>query len=151
MTRGLTLVELLIVLAILSILAVLAFGSLQTFSDTQALLTGSNAAVSLIERAQNEALAGAGGVPHGVHIASTTLTLFSGTVYDPGGSTNEAVALTGGVVIAHASLAGGGLDIVFDQLTGATEELGSLVLEAGGNSTRQKTIQVSPTGVVSVQ
>ena len=147
---GLTLIEILVVLAIMGLLAVLAVNSFGNFSTVQALQAGSGNAASLIARAQSESVAGTGGAPHGVHIASTTLTLFTGSSFATG-TVSQILVLTGTVAVVQTNLAGGGADVVFDQITGATEEPGNIVLQVGGNTAYSKTITISATGVVSVQ
>ena len=149
--RGLTLIEVLIVLVIMSLLAVMLAGAYGNFRSVQNLQAGSAAAASLFSRARSEAVAGVDGMPHGVHVGTNTLTLFEGISYAAGSSSNEVVALVGNLAVSATSLAGGGSDVIFAQLTGETAEPGTITLQAGTDSSRHKIITVSAAGIVSVQ
>lgn len=148
--RGLSLIEILIVIAIMLILATMLGTMLSRFNSVQELHVGSGAAASVFERARARSMSGINGTPHGVHIASTTLTLFVGNTYDVASTTNETAPLMGKLEIVQISV-GGGSDVVFNQLTGATSQPGSIVLQIEGDSSRQRTITISATGAVGVQ
>lgn len=149
--RGFTLIELLVVIAILGVLAVLVGGILGSFRATQMLEGGADATASALDRARSEAVAGASGKPHGVHVSGSTLVLFAGPSYSANDSSNETIKLLGNVSASSVTLAGGGSDVIFDQLTGATKQPGTIVLSVAGNVTRQKIITVTGAGIVSVQ
>jgi prepilin-type N-terminal cleavage/methylation domain-containing protein len=147
MARGYTLIELLLVCAILLILALIFAGGFTSFRQAQALQLDSRNAASFIEKARAQTLAGQGGVPYGVHVGTSTLTLFAGSSYDPNGAGNETLAFDSGVAVVQTSLAGNGSDIVFEQLSGDTQEYGSITLSVGSS---QRTVTVSSAGIVNV-
>lgn len=148
--RGLSLIEILIVIAIMLILATMLGTMLSSFNSVQQLRVGVNTAASVFERARNLSLVGEGGVAHGVHIGSTTLTLFEGSTYDANSASNETVGLMGSLEVAAVTLAGG-LDVIFAPLAGTTTNTGTLVFQVGSDSSRQRTVTISGSGVVSVQ
>ncbi|MGH7141547.1 MAG: pilus assembly FimT family protein [Minisyncoccia bacterium] len=153
LSRGVTLVELLVVIALMALLATIASAVLGGFTTAQTLAADAAAASSLLEQAHTDALTGASGEPHGVHFDSSagTLTSFAGSSYTPDDPQNVVYSLYGGIVIHSITLAGGGSDVVFDQLTGDTSENGSVVLAVSSDASRQKTIQISSVGVMNVQ
>lgn len=151
-SRGFSLVELLVVVAIMGILAVLLSGVFTNFRNAQTLRIGASSAASVFERARALSVAGANGTMHGVHIASTTLTLFEGPVYVSGDPSNKITRMLNDLtVVGGTQLAGGSLDVIFDQLTGTTAQSGRIVLQAGGGAARQRTLILSRQGIVSVQ
>ncbi len=149
--RGFTLVELLITLSIMGVIAGIVVGSFAGARSSQILQGATDETLATLAAARARALASRGGNRYGVHIASDAMTLFIGPVYQAATSTNEKYALDSSLEIASVSLAGGGSDIVFEKLTGKTNQYGSFVLRLKAEPVRAHTISVSATGVASVQ
>ena len=147
---GLTLIEILIVIAIMGFLATLLAGILSNFKSVQSLQVGSTAISSTLIRARSESVAGVDGVPHGVHFASTTLTIFEGGSYNNSSANNVSIQLLGNLTVISMSIGTTSNNIIFDQLTGTTGEPGTVVVQVGSDDTQQKTITVSAMGIVSV-
>ena len=101
---GLSIIETLVVMAILLLLAGMLAGMLGRFNAVQQLRVGTNSAVSLFERARNLSLSNDGGIPHGVHVGSTTLTLFEGSAYNESDVNNQIQSLMGSLVVAEVTL-----------------------------------------------
>jgi hypothetical protein len=150
MKKGITVVEILIVIAIIFLLTTIVFVALKTFKDKQILNSETEKIVSTIQDARNRTLASVDDTSYGVHIASTSVTLFRGIMFSLGSSTNEVLELNSSVEVGGVSLEGGGTEIVFERLTGSTLDYGSVSLDlVSGSST--KNILIDPGGFIYAQ
>ena len=147
-TQGITLIELLIGIAILGIIGAVAITSLSSLRGAQALKNSTASTVSVFHEARARTLASESASSYGVHIGTTELVLFQGAAYVAGNTGNKRVSLDDGVTISSISLAGGGTDVVFNRLTGGTNQNGTFVI-VGTTPTAQKTITISKTGLIS--
>ncbi len=148
---GFTLIEILVVAAIALLLSAIVLAGFNDFEAAQSLDLGSRNIASFIDKARTQTLSGLGGTPYGIHLSSGSAVLFAGASYQAGAPGNETLQFPGGLQASSISLAGGGSDIIFDQLTGDTGEWGSFVLSTGVSGSPQKTIVVSSSGHVEVQ
>ena len=149
--QGFSLLETLLVIAIVLILITIVVSGLSAFRDRQALQFGATDIASFIGKARSQTLSGVGGVPYGIHTSAQSLTLFSGITYTAGAAGNEVFTLPSSVQLVSITLAGGGSDILFQQVTGKTSQPGTLVLQLGSNAALQKTITIAGTGIIGVQ
>ena len=136
--RGFTLIELVVVLGVLALLAscalVISMDSYtsNTFSDQELLL------VTALQKARSEAMNGtcigvcSAGLPHGVHVSATSITIFQGSTYAAGDDTNEVIAFT-----SRTLQVAGVTEVVFAELSGNVSPTASITLSdsAGHTST----------------
>ncbi len=148
MQKGFTAIETLIVVAILALISSGIFLSFRTATTRDTLEKSSQNALSVFSKARFDAINGKDGVPYGVRIASSTLTIFSGTSYSAGSAGNSVTDL-GAVTIDQVSLSGGGYDVPFSLLTGTTSKTGTFRMTSAASTT--KTFTIYKTGVVEVQ
>jgi prepilin-type N-terminal cleavage/methylation domain-containing protein len=146
--KGFTFIELLISLAVTALLLAIIIPSFSKFRNEQALKAGTEDILSTINDARTRTLASYNSSVYGVHFTSSSVTLFTGSSYSSGSSTNEVKDLSLAVAIS-TSLAGGTSDVVFDRLTGATSNYGTLTIQAVNDTSRTRTITISKTGVIS--
>jgi prepilin-type N-terminal cleavage/methylation domain-containing protein len=146
--KGFTLIELLVVVAILAVLGALIAVSMARYTRTQALAGVLGAVVSQLEDARSRTLSSQGGSQYGVHLETGGATLFRGDTYDQNDPLNETTPLDSRVTLA-VSLSGGGEDVVFERLTGETEDHGTAVLTIAAPAALSKTITIQETGVIS--
>ena len=150
-SRGFTLVEIIISLAVLSIVSGIILSSLSANTNREALNKNADAVASVFAEARSLTTSSKNASRYGVHLGNTGLTLFTGTTYDSGASSNRALSLNSRVSITNISLAGGGSDVVFDKFTGNTSQNGTFRITVVGDSNQYKTITVYKTGLVEVQ
>lgn len=143
--------ELLISTAILLLLAALTYQAFQSTNSHKALDTGALKVLTELRNARSLTLSSKHAQPWGVHIASSSVTLFQGGVYDAATTTNVVTALNSFVTISSTILAGGGSDVIFERLTGETAHFGTITLSLIASSTMKRTITVYETGVVEMQ
>ncbi len=122
--KGFSLIEIIIAVAILAMIVVAASVSFRNSRNVNTLTTAGNNVLSVIRVAQSKTLAGENDSEWGIHIETDKITLFRGSVF-AGSPYTEATLLPTNIEIANISLAGGGTDIIFTRITGATAETGS--------------------------
>ena len=142
-------VEVLIVIAILAIIATAIIGPFASFRNAQAIKNTNESIIALLNQARVKTLSSENLLQYGVHLQADKAILFSGTSYDVDASISEVVVSDSKISINDISLAGGGYDVVFERLTGATDNYGTLVVTLTNTSEGQKTITIAKTGVVS--
>ncbi|MGH7926329.1 MAG: pilus assembly FimT family protein [Candidatus Binatia bacterium] len=146
-SRGFTLIEILIGMAVLVILLgiiTLRFGPLRGQADTNA---ASGHVLSALQLARNRTLASLGDTQHGVHFEPNQFVLFSGATYDPAASDNEVNEVPNGVEIYDISL-GGGVDVIFDRVSGTTNNAGDISVRLIEDPSATRTISILPSGLV---
>ena len=151
--RGFTLLEILIVLAILGILVAVVFPPLINFRRSSVLNVETQEMVTLINKARLSAISSKGDVQYGVHFATTSVTIFSGTTYVPGATGNEEHIFDPTVSIGTAGsivVNGGGADVVFQRITGATDQNATTTLSVVANTTASSTIVIRSSGVATL-
>ena len=149
--KGATLVEMLIVLAIAAILFVMVYEVFINYNRGQALEKSAAAVTAVLHEARSKTLAGRGAAQYGAHFAGDSVTFFTGSVYNPSDSTNKVEHLNSLTEISSINLNGGGSNAIFEKLTGATSQHGTIIVRNKNNPAQTMTITIYQTGLVSVQ
>lgn len=140
---GFTLLEVLIVIAIISIITAVSIVSWQSFSDAINLGDTAKMIETKIKLAKNYSLSAVNDVNYGVHLETTSVTIFpADSAYVFGDSDNQVFALTDGVEIYD----GAGSDIIFSRLTGVTADAGAIGIRIINRSSKTKIIMVNSQG-----
>ncbi len=147
---GLTTIELIVSLAILTVLTIVVLTSLISFKKNQSLSKDSGTVVEVLRQARNQTLSSKNSSNYGVHMATTTVTLFAGSSYSSGASTNQDFLLSSTDTILTISLAGGESNVVFNRLTGETAQNGTVVISSPDVS-ETKTVTIYKTGLIEFQ
>jgi|GEM_PF-1236738 len=150
-SRGFTLVEIIVSLAVLSIVSGIILSSLSANTNREALNKNVDAVASVFVEARSLTISSKNASRYGVHLGNTGPTVFTGTAYNSENSSNRPLSLNSRVSITNIFLAGGGGDVVFDKFTGNTSHNGTFRITVVGNSSQYKTITVHKTGLVEVQ
>ncbi len=144
--KGFTLLELIVVIAILVILSGVIIGAFVIFNTTEGVNKDTELVLETLRLARNQTLASKNEMQYGVHFSATNITLFSGATYNPSTSGNEIFALHAGDSLS-VNLNSGGDDVVFDRLTGATSESGTITITSS-NSATSKNVTIYSTGLI---
>ena len=148
-SKGFTLVEIIIAIAIIVTLASIVALNLGTFRETQGISNATDEIIALVNQARARTLAADGGTNYGVHFGVQDAVLFAGSSYTPGTTGNITVTLDPSVELDAVSLAGGGQDVIFDMLTGETEEYGTVAIRRLPDTVGEKTLTIEKTGAIS--
>lgn len=149
-SRGLTLLELLIVIGILALLVATIVPSFLSFRRNSILNTETQEVITIINKARLSAMSSKGDMKYGVHLESGKIVLFPGTTYTGGASGNEEHILDVALTFSTITVNGGGANVVFEKITGATSQNATTTLLVTG-STASTTIVIHPTGIASMQ
>lgn len=146
MQKGFTVIEILVVLALGALLTGFVVSSFSKVNEHEVLNTNSDLIVSILNEARSMTLSSVGDTGYGVHFDTDQVVLFRGTSYSSVSATNVPTALNSRVAMRNISF-GGGSNVVFNRLTGATAQAGTLQIYLKNASTTYKTISVSATGI----
>ena len=150
-SKGFTLIEILVALAIFIILAIFLVLPFMNLNRRQAL-TGSTLIVkSALSEARSKTVASEGDKQYGIHFPASghEIVVFQGNNYSDGDSQNVSIDLHSVITIDSVNLSGGGNDVVFDRISGATSDSGEIVLMEDNNGAfNYATVTVFGTGVV---
>ncbi|HJN62670.1 MAG TPA: prepilin-type N-terminal cleavage/methylation domain-containing protein [Candidatus Paceibacterota bacterium] len=147
-SRGFTLIEIIIAFVILAVLATVIFGVFRTFDESQALSRDVSNVVSIVERARQLTLFSKDSSKYGVHFASDEVVLFKGGSYYSSNPDNIVTKLHSKIFIQDINLNGGVSDLVFERLSGETEQNGTITLQSKTDSSKTKTLTIEKTGLV---
>jgi prepilin-type N-terminal cleavage/methylation domain-containing protein len=150
MNCGFTFLELIISIAIIGVLVVVIISSLGAYRSAQSLTQSSEFVLGVLAEARSQTLGSVGDEQYGVYLESNQVTLFTGSSYSSSDPNNEEFSLESGVEIADITI-GGGSSIVFERLTGETNQDGTFVVRLVGNTSKFRTISISPLGSISVE
>lgn len=147
-SRGFSIIELLIVVAILGSLATGATFAFSQYRITTGFASVANDITFHLEGARADALAGAGGEAHGVKFSNDSYTRFSGNTYTAGDSENVVYEVHEGFTLA-TNLSGSEV-VVFNRLTGAVDEAPAVITITHQNSGETRMVTVGAQGDVSI-
>lgn len=148
--KGITVVELIIVLAVVGVISLVAFSPLVRFRDNQVLVATTEQIVSLIYAARTNTIASKDAAQYGIHFESGRVVLFKGAAFTEPSANNKELALPPSIRISTISLNGGGTNIVFDRLVGTIAQFGTVVLTLKSNASSTRTIAIEQTGTVTL-
>jgi len=145
--KGLTIIELLVVIGIIVILAAIIVSPFSTFRASKILDAGVEDVISLLNQARLNTLSSKGGFQYGVHFESSRIVSFRGATFIEPDVNNKEITLDGALEISEITLNGGGSDIVFDRLTGKTNQYGTTTLRIKNTPSKNIAITIEATGI----
>lgn len=148
-TSGITMLELVVVIAIIIVLASLIITSFSAFRNSKVLDTGVENILSVLAKARGNTLSSKNAYQYGVHFETSQVVLFRGATYSSSDPSNEVVSLDSAVEISSITLTGGGSDVIFDRLTGKTNMDGTVIIRINSDTSKTKTITINATGIGS--
>ena len=155
--KGFTLIELLIVVTIGLLLTLFMTLPFRSFQDNQVLENAEDAMTAFIIQARTQTLSSYNDSSYGIHFSSSPtaqssqIVMFKGTTYSPTDPNNTTLNLSTNATIVSVSLQGGGVDTIFNRLTGGTDEYGTITLQViPGATTYTKVITINKAGAVGI-
>ncbi len=134
-SKGFTLVEILVVLAIISILAAISAASFKSMYQSTSLRSGASATFDALTSARSSTLGSQSDMVYGVHFSSTTVTQFAGDTYVAGATGNSVYTYEGSVRATSSVITSGGV-VTFSRLQGLPSTTGTLyVYDVNGGGT----------------
>jgi len=149
--KALTLIEVLVVILVITILIGLAFISYRFFErGTELEVTAQNILVTL-KLAQTKTLASEGASQYGVHFENDKYILFKGDTYQEGAVENKIYQLPKRLEIYDIDLAGEGNDVIFQRISGHTQQNGTIRLRIISAPERTRTIIIQSYGLIELK
>ncbi len=148
--KGITLLEIIIVIAIIGILVAVALPQLSKIKNAQIIKGAGEDVLSVLNKARSQTLASLNSTEYGVHFETNKVIIFSGTVYNAGNVSNVVENISVPAIISTISLVGGAVDVYFNRLSGTASKTGTIVVSIPSDSSLAKTITISATGGVSM-
>lgn len=148
--KGFTALEILIVIAILGILLSVILPSFTNFRRSSLLNTDTQNLVTLINRARILSVASKDDSQWGIHLETSKAVLFKGITYATSTATNEVHIFNTGLALSSIAINGGGSDILFEKVTGATVQNATTTLLVTG-TTASTTLLIQPSGITTIK
>ena len=142
--QGITVMELLIVLAVLGIIFSVALPQFSKTRELQVLKSGVNDILSSINKARSQTLSSLNSSEYGVHFQADKVIIFKGIVFSAGATDNEIINITSPASIENFTFAEG--NIYFHRISGAPSATGIVTISTTNYS---KIITISATGMAS--
>jgi len=144
---GFTLLEILMTIAIFTIITVIIVAPLSDFRASRVLDAGVEDVVTILNEARIDTLSSKNNSQYGVHFESTRMVLFKGTTFVEPDSNNKEVLFDSALEMPSILLNGSGVDVVFERLSGSTNQYGTIVLRVKNNPSTSITITIEQTGI----
>lgn len=143
MKSGVSLIELLLVIAIIAVLGATTIPAGSSFLVRNHLRNKTNEVVSSLRTAQINSLSGKENSQWGVHISASQIIMFKGSSYSaPGTSFDQKYNIPTSISITQT-------EIVFDKLTGNPDTTATITVSS--NAGQSNTVTVNEVGAVDVQ
>ena len=153
--KGISLLEIIIIIAIIGILTAVIIPSFSSFKEEQALKNTTVDIISLLNKAKLDSNSYLDGSLYSVYFETNKAVYFKGTIYSSSNPTNQIVLLNSSVNIPSS----GGINLInpisantitFPQMTEDVRGYGSIIIRMTSNSARQKTITINKLGSISL-
>lgn len=138
----------LIALAILAIVGALTFSSLLGLDDEEALNTSAVHIKAILNEARSLTTSSKNDMQYGVHFDDDAIVRFVGDAYSSGDSDNVEYFLHPKIQVLETDFNGGGDDILFQRLTGDTDDFGTVTISLVSDDAQTRVITISGTGVI---
>ncbi|MEK7148858.1 MAG: prepilin-type N-terminal cleavage/methylation domain-containing protein [Patescibacteria group bacterium] len=151
MKKGVTMTELVIVVAVVLILTAIAFQGVSSFRDSSILAKAADDAGNIIKDARSRTLSSVRASSYGVRFATSSITLFQGSAYVANDPSNEILNLPGLVQVSSINLTASSSSIVFARLTGQPAATGTVTLLLERTPSKTKKIIIRSSGLYEIQ
>lgn len=150
---GISLIEMLVVIAIGAILVTAVIISFSSFRNNKIVDVSADQILSVLNEARVKTVSSEDYSRFGVRLEAARAVFFKGDVFTEPNPSNSNIEtpLSPLVEISDISLNGGGADIVFQKLTGKTNNYGSLRVRLKSDNNKYKTISIKSTGLANIQ
>jgi prepilin-type N-terminal cleavage/methylation domain-containing protein len=148
--KGITMVEILVVIAVLGIIFAVALPQFSKSREMQVLKSAVNDILSVLERAKGQTLASMDSSEYGVRFESDQVIIFKGMVFVSGNENNEIVDIISPATVSNVTLngvSGSSGSLYFNRLSGIPSKTGTITISTSSYS---KIITISATGSANV-
>lgn len=147
--KGITIIELLVVLAVLGIISSIVIPQFSKMRENQVLKSGVQDILSSLDKARSQTLASLNSSEYGVHFETDKIIIFKGTFFPADDPNNESISIISPASISNVTLnlvSGIPGEMYFNRLSGSPSKTGTVTISTTNYS---KIITIWATGVVS--
>lgn len=147
--KGITIIELLVVLAVLGIIISVAISQFSKMRENQTLKSGAQDILSSLDKARSQTLASLNSSQYGVRFEADKIVIFRGMSFVAGNINNETINIVTPATISNVALGctpSIPCEIYFNRLSGSPSTNGAVTISTVNYS---KIITISATGVAS--
>jgi len=148
--KGITFIELLIVIAVIGILIAITLPQFSKIRENQVLKSGVQDVLSSIDKARSQTLSSLNSSKYGIHFESSNVIIFKGDTFNPSATDNETINIITPANISNVTLnliSDTSGEMYFNRLSGSPSKTGTITVSTTSYS---KIITISATGVASV-
>ncbi|MEK7088993.1 MAG: type II secretion system protein [Patescibacteria group bacterium] len=148
--RGITAVEILVVVTIIGILVTVALPQFSKMKENQVFKNAVEDIISALHNAQSQSLASTNFSEYGIHFQSDQIIIFKGKTFSLGAQGNNIININSPASISNVTLAGVSStsgDVYFKRLSGVPDKTGTITVSTLSYS---KVIMISAPGAISV-
>lgn len=149
--NGYTIAEIIVVIAITVMVVGLTASAFVGLSNSQSLEKDTQLVLTALEKARNDTINAKNGSEFGVKFASTTVTIFEGTVYNASSPSNVVYNISTKVTLSSLQLTGGASSIYFGQIDGKPNATGTITYKLKADASSTKSIMVYGSGLAEIQ
>ncbi len=149
--RGFTMIEMLVVIALSVFVIGLTASAFVGLSNNQSLDKDVGSVTSVIQKARANSLNAKNGSEHGVKFATSSITLFEGTVYNSSATSNVVYNISSKVVMSQIQLTGGASSLYFQQINGKPSATGTIMYRLNADASSTKSILIYGSGLIEMQ
>ncbi len=147
---GFTMIEILVAILIGILITMSAFYAFSSLRNNDSLEKNVLQAKSILEEARSLSISEKSDSTYGVKILSDRLIRFRGSTYNAADSQNVTYLFDdSGATIDTISLSDAGSEIGFSKITGTARSYGTFRIKLTADSTKNATIRVTSTGIIS--
>ena len=146
--RGLTLIEIIVVLGIFAIILAISMTVFINSRKTASLNSIRDTIVSTLEQAKSNALAGKGGTTHSVVFASSSFTMFTGSTFNASSTSNRIHNIDTGFALSTTYTSNN--TVTFSRLNGLPQASGTITIKSLSDASSTKSIQIGTQGDITV-
>lgn len=144
--HGLTLIELIVVLAITAALAAVTISSFAPLNRRTNLNGNAQNIISILNSAKSKTISSEGASQWGAHFESDKYALFKGTTYSASDPNTKIYTLPSSLEISTITLNGGVSNALFDRITGKTANYGQITIREINTPTNLINIDIENSG-----
>lgn len=148
--KGITLLEVIIVIAIVGILVAVVSPQFSKMKNSQIIKNASSDIISSLNKAQSQTRASLDSSPYGVHFQSDKIIIFKGITFSANDANNQNINIVSPAIISNIALTNGATSIYFNRLTGLPSGTGTITVSISSDASLTKIITISATGLGSI-
>lgn len=148
--NGFTLIEIIIAIFIMVFLFSASILYYFATNESTKLSTATQDIISNIKLAKNRTVASLASSSYGLHFENSQYVMFRGVSYSVSDPNNIFYAVPAGIEIANISLEGGGVNVMFNRITGRVVSNGSIDVRVISDTSKSKTITIPVSGEAAV-